>query len=231
VPERFDLLAPLSMAYGSADRAKAALERALRRAGLDQVPVAAGELANFLCAHVHPIVAQDLGSMIAGALLNHLRNQVGADDEGAPTSSAARPVARVTLRSQMQPESLPRSGPRRKGPWVMLVRVKRGDEEDRLGLSALGVRVVRVTHPLPACERMRVLRPSVVVAGPGIGDLDLDRLMEVSRETGIQVIAMAAFVAPAAVREMVRRAIARATAAEHEDLPDSKREGEDKGKA
>jgi hypothetical protein len=230
VVERFDLLTPLTRAYGSADRARSALDRALRRAGLDQVPVAVAELTGFVCAQLHAIVAEDMGPMIAGALLSHLRNQLGLADEGVPVSSTTRPVARVTLRAQTPPESQPRSGPRRKAPWVMLVRVKRGDEEESLGLAALDVQVIRVTHPLPACERMRVLRPSVVVAGPGIGDEDLDRLMEAARAIGTQVIALAAFVGPAAVRAALRRAIDRATAAEDADLPDSKPGGQGTGK-
>ncbi len=104
----------------------------------------------------------------------------------------------------------------------MLVRVKRGDEEDSLGLAALDVCVLRVAHPLPACERMRVLRPSLVVAGPAIGDLDLDRLTQAACDTGIKVIALSAFVAPAAVRQVLRRAIVRASTVEHEALPASK---------
>ncbi len=76
---------------------------------------------------------------------------------------------------------------------------------------------------------MRVLRPSVVVAGPGIGDHDLDRLTKAAREVGIQIIVPAAFVGPAVVRDVVRRAVVRSTAIDDDDLPESKPDGRGSG--
>ncbi len=134
--DRFELLPPLAIAYGSVHRAGVALDRALQRAELDHVPLEAAECTSFLCAQLHAVVAEDLGAMLAGALLNHLRNRVGRADEATPTSSRTGPVARVGLRSTTSPASQPRSGPRRREPCVMLVRMKRGDEE-QLGLAAL----------------------------------------------------------------------------------------------
>jgi hypothetical protein len=107
----------------------------------------------------------------------------------------------------------------------MLVGVTRGDEDTILGMTALGVRVVRVTHPLSACERMRVLRPSVVVVGRGVSNRDLVLLSEAAREASIKLVRLGTSVTPAVVQDIVRRTITNATATEDADLPDSKPEG------
>jgi hypothetical protein len=92
---------------------------------------------------------------------------------------------------------------------IMLVRM--GDELD-LGLEGLAVDVLRVKHPLPACERMRITRPLVVVVGSGIPEKDLERLALVARETGCEILECDAFVSHAAVKSALRRAVARAIA-------------------
>jgi hypothetical protein len=60
---------------------------------------------------------------------------------------------------------------------VMLVRVELWEESPLL-LRELPVRVLRVRHPIPACERMRLTRPAVVIAGASVRTLDFERLVD-----------------------------------------------------
>jgi hypothetical protein len=69
-------------------------------------------------------------------------------------------------------------------PSVMLVRIERGEEPPGLDLDALPLQVFRVRHPLPACVRMGVLRPEVVLAGVSVQPRDLASMIE--HANGIQ---------------------------------------------
>jgi len=60
---------------------------------------------------------------------------------------------------------------------VMLVRVEPW-EEGPLLLRELPVRVLRVRHPIPACARMRLTRPAVVVAGARVREADFELLVD-----------------------------------------------------
>jgi hypothetical protein len=53
-------------------------------------------------------------------------------------------------------------------PSVMLVRVDPGTEPEELRLEDVPAQVLRVRHPLPACVRMRVTRPCVVLVGRSV---------------------------------------------------------------
>lgn len=59
----------------------------------------------------------------------------------------------------------------------MLVRVEPW-EEGLLLLRELPVRVLRVRHPIPACERMRLTRPAVVIAGARVRPSDFELLID-----------------------------------------------------
>jgi hypothetical protein len=201
----YDVLTALTYAYGSPARAQAAFERALNRAGLDAAPTAPDELAAFLRAHVRAIAEMDLGEMVAAVLMQHLVEVNGPEPE-APSSSRPRPLARLRGGS-------PTSGQEPELPRIMLVRVDPIQGEALLGLSTLAVAVIRVKHPLPARERMRILRPTVVVVGPTVLDRDVEMLAETARRTGSEVIEMGAFIGPAAVHRAIRSAMARAGSA------------------
>ena len=64
----------------------------------------------------------------------------------------------------------------------MLVRIEPGLEPTELGLELLPVRVLRVRHPLPACVRMRILRPEAVLVGESVQPRDLSLLMDSAYE-------------------------------------------------
>jgi len=68
-------------------------------------------------------------------------------------------------------------------PAVMLVRIEREEEQSGLDLESLGVVVYRVRHPLPACERMRVLRPEVVLLGESVLSPDMAHVLFAAHET------------------------------------------------
>ena len=62
-------------------------------------------------------------------------------------------------------------------PVVMLVRVASW-EESPLCLQDLPARVVRVRHPLPARERMRIMKPAVIVVGASVRPKDFELLVD-----------------------------------------------------
>ncbi len=70
---------------------------------------------------------------------------------------------------------------------VMLVRVEPW-EESMLLLRDLDVQVVRVRHPLPACERMKVTKPSVVIVGAGVRTKDFELIVDEAYELRAAVL-------------------------------------------
>ncbi len=222
-----DLLSLLTMAYGSADRALAALYRALRRAALDEVPTSPVKLASFFSTHVRPLAEADLGPMIAAALSERILGQADGVEQEPPASSVSRPLARLAMGpathrqrqdardgSSEDPEERPISEARRKTPCLMLVRVEPAEEAAaRLELGRLSARVLRVRSALPACERMRIMRPAVIIIGPTVSERDVEALGAVAREIGCLVVELAVYVAPAALHQVLRRALAGATSA------------------
>jgi hypothetical protein len=72
---------------------------------------------------------------------------------------------------------------------VMLVRVEAW-EEQMLLLRDLGAQVVRVRHPLPACERMRVVKPAVIIVGAGVRTKDFELMVDEAYELRAAVLQM-----------------------------------------
>ncbi len=73
-------------------------------------------------------------------------------------------------------------------PLVMLIRIDPGEEPPELDLSRLPVRVVRVRHPLPACVRIRALRPHIVIVGATVVPAFLPELVRAVSEVGATLI-------------------------------------------
>jgi hypothetical protein len=92
-------------------------------------------------------------------------------------------------------------------PLVMLVRIEPGEEPRELGLDELGVEVVRVRHPLPACARLRVLRPMVVIVNSEIRPQDVAFVRRAASEIGARVLQLGPIVARAQLREWLRDTI------------------------
>jgi hypothetical protein len=75
------------------------------------------------------------------------------------------------------PDSMPLGSRVTLRPSVMLVRVERGEEQPELSLEHLGIRKIRVRHPLQACVRMQVLRPEVILVGSNVQPWDLAKVL------------------------------------------------------
>jgi hypothetical protein len=94
---------------------------------------------------------------------------------------------------------------------ILFVRVLPDEESACMAALADGTaRALRVRHPLPACERIRVVRPAVVVIGR-MRDEDAGLVRDAAREVGSEVVDLRSLVAPSVQREALRRAVARAT--------------------
>lgn len=74
-----------------------------------------------------------------------------------------------------------------KADMVMLVRVEPW-EESMLLLQDVNAGVVRVRHPLPACERMRVMKPAVVIVGAGVRPKDFELIVDEAYELRAAVL-------------------------------------------
>lgn len=70
---------------------------------------------------------------------------------------------------------------------VMLVRVEAW-EESMLLLRDVGATVVRVRHPLPACDRMRVQKPAVIIVGASVRPKDFELLVDEAYELRAAVL-------------------------------------------
>ena len=70
---------------------------------------------------------------------------------------------------------------------VMLVRIEPW-EESMLLLRELNTQVVRVRHPLPACERMRVQKPAVIIVGASVQPRDFELLVDEAYELRAAVL-------------------------------------------
>ena len=70
----------------------------------------------------------------------------------------------------------------------MLIAIDREREPEDLSLDKLPVRVVRVRHPLPACVRIRALRPHIVIVGASVVPAFLPELAQAVSDVGAIVI-------------------------------------------
>jgi hypothetical protein len=70
---------------------------------------------------------------------------------------------------------------------VMLVRIEPW-EESMLLLRDMNAHVVRVRHPLPACERMRVTKPAVIIVGASVRPKDFELLVDEAYELRAAVL-------------------------------------------
>jgi hypothetical protein len=89
----------------------------------------------------------------------------------------------------------------------MLVRVDPAAEPKDLGVEEAGGRVLRVRHPLPACQRMQVMRPLVVIVGESVRAQDTELLIEQARAIGAAIVQLGPLVPRAAVGPWTRQAI------------------------
>lgn len=71
----------------------------------------------------------------------------------------------------------------------MLVQVERSQELHLLGReSEPSLRILRVKYPLPACVRMRVMRPTVVVVGGEVFGRDLALVLDAASDVNAILI-------------------------------------------
>jgi hypothetical protein len=75
------------------------------------------------------------------------------------------------------------------------VRIERAAEPPEWGLDELNVEVLRVRHPLPACQRMEVTRPLIVVLGEEVRAVDVAFVKRTAREIGARVVQLSALLA------------------------------------
>lgn len=92
-------------------------------------------------------------------------------------------------------------------PCIMLVRLEPGEEPKELALDDLFVRVLRVRHPLPAVQRMRITRPLVVVLGESVREEDRRLLVEQAHEIGAAILPLGPLVSRRMIGSWLRNAM------------------------
>jgi hypothetical protein len=96
-------------------------------------------------------------------------------------------------------------------PRIMLVRIEKQDPQiSSWGLEELDAEVLCVKHPLPACERMRITRPAIVIIGEDVRPADVAYIKRVARETGGRVVQLGPLLVRDALRNWIRTALAEA---------------------
>jgi hypothetical protein len=89
----------------------------------------------------------------------------------------------------------------------MLVRIERAAEPSEWGLDNLDVEVLRVRHPLPACARMEVTRPFVVLLGEDVRPVDVAFVKRTAREIGARVVQLSPMLARDSLGAWLRAAL------------------------
>lgn len=92
-------------------------------------------------------------------------------------------------------------------PCIMLVRVAPEEELEELDLEDLPVRVLRVRHPVPACQRMGITRPLVVIIGDSVRDEDRQMLVDQAHRIDGAALPLGPLVNRAALRQWLREAM------------------------
>jgi CheY-like chemotaxis protein len=151
----------LESAYGDADDARSAIERALQRSNRAEFPATVADILTFVRTGLLPVLSDDLGPRLTMTVLedfiavHEVRSSVRAKESTEPPV----PVGR------MQPR--PRSSTRAHGPRVLLV------DADRIGRLALARALVRETCQVSVVDSLDELG-QVVRSGDDIHVAILD---------------------------------------------------------
>jgi hypothetical protein len=105
-------------------------------------------------------------------------------------------------------------------PRILLVRIEReAVRASDWGLDSLDAELLHVKHPLPACERIRVTRPAVVIVGEDVRPVDLAFIKRAAREAGSRVIQIGPLLVRHSLRNWIRAALDEALDASSAPLP------------
>jgi hypothetical protein len=73
-------------------------------------------------------------------------------------------------------------------PSFTVLTVRIGEPSVYGAIERLGLQVLRVRHPLPACQRIRVTRPIAVIVGPTIRAADMDCIAQAAAEVEARMV-------------------------------------------
>ena len=96
-----------------------------------------------------------------------------------------------------------------KGPRVMLVRIEHAAELPELDQEGRRLRVVRVRHPVPACQRRAVLLPRVVIVGESVREWDFALVQAQARKIGAAILRLGPLVSREAIPGWLRQVLER----------------------
>jgi hypothetical protein len=96
--------------------------------------------------------------------------------------------------------------------YVALVHVDSGEEPAELTSGEFPVRLLRMRHALPACERIRALRPYLVIVGSRVRSWALPHLQIAAHEAGAELLELGPLVDAARVRSWIMSALTAAGA-------------------
>ncbi len=134
-----------------------------------------------------------------------------ADDHALQEPDASPPPQRTRPTSQIHVRP----------PQVLLVCLEPGEEPTELGIQDLPVRVLRVRHPLPACTRIRAVRPYAVIIGSRVKPWALPLLADAARDAGAEVLELTSLIARSALGSWVSGAIERVSLRRTEKVRES----------
>jgi hypothetical protein len=92
-------------------------------------------------------------------------------------------------------------------PSIMLVRIDPGTEPPDMRIDDLPFTVLRVRHPLPACVRMKVMRPAVVLVGRTVLPRDFVLLLAAADKIGASVALMGGLTSSEGLHDWIVRTV------------------------
>lgn len=92
-------------------------------------------------------------------------------------------------------------------PSVMLVRIDPGEEPGDLRVDDLPYTVYRVRHPLPACTRIEVLRPAVVLVGKTVQPRDFVMMIAAADAVRAVIVLAGALTSPDGLHDWVLKVV------------------------
>jgi hypothetical protein len=136
----------------------------------------------------------DLGDRVFAAFCNGIGRAWFRDMAFAEAEATTRRISYVRIR-----------------PRIMLIRVEReAAQASNWGLEELDAEVLYVKHPLPACERMRVTRPAIVIVGEEVRPVDVAYIKREARELGARVVQIGPLLVRDSLRKWLRTALSEA---------------------
>ncbi|HEX8796904.1 MAG TPA: hypothetical protein VF765_38395 [Polyangiaceae bacterium] len=94
-------------------------------------------------------------------------------------------------------------------PCLLLIGIEPGEEPAELGIRELAgaLRVLRVRYPIPACQRIRIVRPHVIIVDRTVRAWSLAAIEQAAKEVGAPILQLGPLVCREVLGKWLRHAL------------------------